>query len=233
MVKDKVILILGGTGGIGSAIADLLEKEEARVCRHGISGEYAADVRDTEQTERMLKKVLEKFGRIDVVINSISVPASHGGIEKKNWIDFKNHFDVQLKAAVETSHFLVPFMKKQGGGNIVNILTSYVVGVPPSGLSDYVTAKYAMLGLTKALARELARYHISVSAVSPSIIKNNFTANVPEKLLEIEAQQSPTGRLTRAEDVAKAVLSLMTDADSSVNGQNIIISGGQITNQNV
>jgi NAD(P)-dependent dehydrogenase (short-subunit alcohol dehydrogenase family) len=119
-------------------------------------------------------------------------------------------------------------MKQQKKGRIINILTSYTIGSPPSSLSDYVTSKYAVLGLTKSLARELGKYNITVNAVSPGFIKNKFTKNIPEKFSEILISQTPLGRLTTTADIAKIVLFLCSDEADFITGENINLSGGQV-----
>lgn len=226
ILKDKVILILGGTGSIGSAIAEVFEKEGAIVCRHGLgSGEYLADLGNSEEIEGLIKKVIAVRGRIDIIINSVSASVKIAPFEKKNWQDFLGHLNVQLKAAVETALLSLPHMKQQGGGGIINIITSYVSGDVPSSLSDYVTAKYALLGLTKSLAKDLSRYKVRVNAVSPSFIRNRFTKAVPEKFDDIAIAQSPLGRLTAPDDIAQAVLKLVSE---DVTGKNIIINGGNV-----
>ncbi len=224
-IKDKNILVLGGTGSIGGAISDALEKEGARVFRHGRSGEYAADVKDENQLKSLITGIIKKSGPIYGLVNSVSASAKIGGFEKKTWSDFSAQLEVQLKASVVSTEALVPVMK-ENGGVIVNILSSYVDGQPPASLSDYVTAKYAMLGFTKALAKDLERFKIMVNAVSPSLIKNEFSAGVPEKLLEILAAQSPTSRLTTPDDVTRVVVDLMVNTGKT--GQNIVINGGQV-----
>src|SRR3989304_5363592 len=88
MLKDKIVLILGGVGNIGSAIADLFEQNGAIVCRHGLVGDYIADVSNLEETKKLIEKVIQKFGRLDVLVNSVSAPAVIGGFEKKTWEDF-------------------------------------------------------------------------------------------------------------------------------------------------
>ena len=226
--NKKVILVLGATGDIGSCIADLLEECGMVVCRHGRTGEYSADVKDENQTKKLVNQVINRFGKIDGVINVLSAPAKIGSFESKNWDDFLEQFNVQLKAAVAVTKLVVPYMKKQEKGRIINILTSYTIGLPPSGLSDYVTSKYAVLGLTKSLARELGKYNITVNAVSPGFIKNRFTKNVPEKLGELLISQTPLGRLTTADDVAKVVEFLCSDEADFITGENINLSGGQV-----
>lgn len=227
-LANKIILVLGGTGAVGSAVADLLAAGGATVCRHGRAGNYRADVRDGDQTKKLVDKIINRLGRIDAVVNALSAPVKIGSFESKKWEDFLEQFDVQLKAAVETTKLVVPHMKKQKKGRIINILTSYTIGSPPSSLSDYVTSKYALLGLTKVLARELGRYNITVNAVSPGFVKNRFTKNVPEKFSEILISQTPLGRLATAGDIAEVVFFLCSDEADFITGENINLSGGQV-----
>jgi len=101
-----------------------------------------------------------------------------------------------------------------------------VDGKIPGGLSDYVTAKYAMLGLTKSLAKELGKYNITVNAVSPGFIENNFTKMVPEKAKEIIIRETPVGRLAKEQDVVEAVLFLASEKSPFISGVNIQVAGG-------
>lgn len=227
-LQNEVILILGGMGGIGAATADLLEKEGARVIRHGLVGEYAADVTDSRQTSQLIENILGKFGKVDVVVNSLTAPLKIGGIEKKTWNDFQTHFNIQLKAAVETANILVPKMKAAKSGQFINILSSVVTAVPRAIYPDYVTAKYALLGFSKALNEEMKTHGIFVNCVSPDFIKTDLTKDLPEKLPEIVASQNESGRLTVPEDVAKAVSDLIKNPEPG--GKNVIIIGGSIKN---
>lgn len=226
--KNKNILVLGGTGSIGSVISDAFEKNGAKVYRHGLNGEYAADLSDSRQSNSLIEKVFSKGGGIDVLVNSVSSPAIVQGFEKKNWDDFLKHFNVQLKSCVETVRLVFPYMKQKRCGRIINILSTSTIGEPPASLSDYVTAKYAMLGLTKSLAREFGKYNITVNAISPSFIKNEFTNSIPDKLTEIMISQTPLNRLAVPEDIANAALFLASDSSNYITGENLIVSGGSI-----
>lgn len=225
-LDKKVILILGGTGEIGSSIAAHLEQEGALAIRHGRSGPHAWDVEKEEDAGVFVEKIIKDFGKIDGVVNSLSCPIRIGNFEKKIWQDFLGHLNVQLKAAVEIEGRVIVHMKKQQKGKIVHVITSYAISAPPPGISEYITAKYAMWGLTKALARELGRYHITVNAVSPGFIKNKFSSMVPEKLIEIITAETPLGSLTTEADVARAVLFLLSDDADHITGENINLSGG-------
>lgn len=224
----KVILILGGTGEIGSSIADHLEQRGAIAIRHGKSGSYAWDIEKEKEAGVFVEKIIKDFGTIDGVVNSLSCPIQIGNFEKKTWRDFLGHLNVQLKAAVEIEGSVITYMKKQRKGKIVHVITSYAIAVPPPGISEYITAKYAMWGLTKALARELGRYHITVNAVSPGFIKNKFSSVAPEKLIDIITAETPLGRLTTEKDVAQAVLFLLSDDADHITGENINLSGGHV-----
>lgn len=226
-LKNKLALVLGGTGGIGSAIADLLEKEGATVIRHGRGGKYGADVTKDGALKKLIDKVLAEYKRIDVVINSLSAPIVLTLIENKKWPDFLAHLNIQLKAAIDSVVQLVPKMKSQGGGKFINIVSVVVQNDPPKKYADYVTAKYALLGFSKTLAEELRGENIFVNCVSPDFVKTELTKVFPEKLAEIIAEQKPTGRLTTPRDVAQIVLDFTLD-DSGRTGENIILSGGKI-----
>ena len=222
-LKGKIALVLGGVGSIGSAISDVLEEEGAIVCRHGLIGDYSGDVADFQASERMVNPILGKYGAVDILVNSVSAPAKLASFDKKTWQDFLAHFTVQLKSAVEVTQMVLPKMKERKWGRIVNIASSYTRGVPPGSLTDYVTSKYAIIGLTKALAAEVGRYGITANAISPSFIKNKFTENVPSKVVEMLIEKSSEKRLINPEDVASKVLEIIL---SDLNGENVFITAG-------
>ena len=201
-LHDKVILILGGTGGIGSAIGDVLENAGARVCRHGRRGDFAADVREEKNIEALVEKIVQEFGRIDIIVNSLTSSIKLARLEERSWSGFLDQFNVQLKSTVDILKYAVPQMKKQGGGKFVNIISSVVHGVPPKMYADYITSKYAMFGLSKCMAEELKRYNIETKWVSPEFVKTDLTKVFPEKILEMIPIQT-------AEEVAGEVLKLV------------------------
>lgn len=201
-LQNEIILILGGTGGIGSAIGDVLEKAGARVCRHGREGEFAADVREEKNTKALVEKVIGQFGRIDIIVNSLTSPIKFARLEEKVWSDFLDQFNIQLKTAADILKYAVPQMKKQGGGKFINIISSVVEGAPPKMYADYITSKYALLGFSKCMAEELKRYNIETRWSSPGFVKTGLTKAFPEKILEMVPVQT-------AEEVAEEVLNLI------------------------
>lgn len=224
---NRGVLVLGAGGGIGAAVADAFERSGYRVFRHGRqSGDHRADVRRSEETERLIRAARETLGRIDIVVNAIGAPVRLDRFEQKAWSDFAGHLDVQLKSAVESGRLVLPEMRESGFGRIIHIVTTFAQGRTPAGQADYLAAKYALLGFTKALAKEVGRFGITVNAVSPGFIKNNFTKDLPSKISEMIAYETPTGRLTTPQDVAAAVLFLASDESSQITGVNLDVSGG-------
>lgn len=225
--KNAVVLILGGTGNIGSAISDAFEKESATVCRHGADkGEWHADLSKDGAMENLVERVVSTYGAIHVLVNATSAPILRAPCEEKTWPDYMRHLDVQLKSAVDGARCIVPIMKTAAGGRIIHILTSYTRGRVPANMSDYITAKYALWGFTKALAKEVGRFGITVNAISPSFIKNEFSSGVPEKFSELLTHETPLGRLAAPTDVARAVLFLASDDGSFITGENLGVTGG-------
>ncbi|MBI3075302.1 MAG: SDR family oxidoreductase [Parcubacteria group bacterium] len=225
-LKNKIVFILGGTGSIGSAVGDAFAAHGATVCRHGPRGEYKADVRKSKETARVIMSALKKHGKIDILVNAVSAPVSIAPFEKKEWRDFSKHLDVQLKSAVETAQLVIPSMREQGGGAIIHVLSTSVGGRILSSTVDYITAKYALWGLTRALAKDLGRYRITVNAVSPSFIANDFTKHAPAKLHDFFIHDTPIGRLALPEDVAHAVVYLASPESRYITGENVQVSGG-------
>ncbi len=246
MTEHKLALITGGHGGIGSAIARALaadgfdiaipyRRDEPRArdiqqsIEHTSPGRcelYQADVTDRAQTDAMLETIAAKHGGVTVLVNAASAPALTKSFEETPASDFEEQFRVNVLAPVELIQKVLPFMKTQKEGIIVSVLTSYVFGVPPEKLAPYVSAKQALWGLTKVLARELGPSGIRVNAVSPGMTDTAFTAHIPDAYKKLLARQVPLGRLCAPEDVAAAVRFLCSDEARFITGVNIPITGG-------
>lgn len=225
-LTNKVVLILGASGGIGSVVADLLEANGAIVCRHSRSGNYSADVSKEGQIGELINRILLRFGRIDVVVNSLSAPIKISPIFKKDWDNFLDQLNVQLKAAVDVVQAVAPRMKLKKNGHFINILSSVVKGKPPAGYADYITAKYAMWGFSECLFKELGQHGISVTCVSPDFVVTKLTSVFPLKLGEILAEKNDSKRLTQPKDIAFLVKEVICNG-KFYNGKNIGISGGR------
>lgn len=142
------------------------------------------------------------------------------------WPDFRAQLDMQLHTAVALLGSLLPRMAQARRGKVVFMLSSYTSGTPPSAMAHYVTAKYAMLGLMKALAAEYAGKQININAVSPSMIETPFLADIPDKLVEINADKHPLKRNGQPADVAPVLCFLLSPASDFITGTTLAVTGG-------
>ena len=180
--------------------------------------------------DKELEDVVSNITRtksVDIFIHAPTYPTSHRAIMNTEWSEFQKNIELQSKAFFQITKFLVPHMKKQKMGRIISILTSYVVNEPPSGLSDYVVAKYSLLGLSKCMAIELGKFGIRVNSISPSIVNTPLIDKLPSKFKEIVSSQIPLeNKFAEPSDVAGLALFLCTDYSNYISGENILLSGG-------
>src|SRR5262249_8522366 len=187
-----------------------------------------ADVRDADSVRHMVDSVMSRFGRMDWVINCATAELRQSDFIDLNWDDFQSHLDSQLKGTMHVAQAAYPAMKAGGGGTIVNILSQVTGGTPPARMSDYVSAKYAVCGLSKALAAEWAADNIRVNIVSPGLIQTDLTQHYPERVFKLEANRTPLMRIAEPADVAGAVAYLLSDEASFLTGINLFVTGGQV-----
>ena len=119
-------------------------------------------------------------------------------------------------------------MKEKKYGKIIAILSSYLLGRPPPSLSPYIVSKYSLLGLLKILAVELGQYGITCNGVSPSMFESKLIETYPKKLKTLNSMDNPLKKLVTPEDISSTILFLCSELSNFVNGENIVISGGQV-----
>lgn len=246
-LKDKVALITGGSRGIGRSVVELLAQEGAKIAfsyrvRKDAADKtvkkvkelnsetiaFQADVAKKEEVDRMVKDTLDRFGRIDLLLNNAGHSAEKGitEITEEEW---NRMMKVHLNGTFYTTQAVIKGMIKQRYGKIVNVASFAGMGAY-GGEEDYCAAKAGIIGFTKSLAREVAQYNINVNAVSPgNILTDMNTANwlnTEEKVKEF-VNTLPFRREPVAEDVGYLILFLLSDRARHITGININISGGQ------
>jgi NAD(P)-dependent dehydrogenase (short-subunit alcohol dehydrogenase family) len=242
-----VALITGSARGIGNAcahrlaaggdhvvLADLDGAAEAAaaIAAEGGSAEgYACDLGDFDQVEELARRVLERPGACTVLVNNVA----HGGGTGRSLAEHDRElwtrtFAVNLQAAVQLSTAFLPGMSERGRGRIVNILSNTLFSPPPIGILAYVSSKGALLGFTRALAREVGPAGITVNAVAPGLVLSRPEDNVPhdeEFYREVAASQSIPRTLV-PEDLVGAIAFLASDDAAAITGQTICVDGGNV-----
>ena len=244
-LNKKAILITGASRGIGRAIALFAVKHGMQVAinyrtsakeaagvvneikkRGGEAMAVKADVSKSSEVEKMVKEVVKKFGGIYALVNNASAPLDYKKFSDIDWSDFEKHFEVQIHGAYNTIKAVLPYMLEKRHGNIINIASEVTLGSPGSDMSGYITAKYGLLGLTRALALELAKKGVRVNAVSPGLVDTDLVKKLPRIAKEIAAKNTPLGRNAAPEDVAYAVLFLISNDAEFITGINLPVCGG-------
>lgn len=244
-LKNKVAIVTGGSRGIGEAITARLATEGARVVIIGRDLAAAkkvaaklkengrtvmaikADVSNKAEVEAMMKKVMEEFGRVDILVNNagMAVVGPSSELPEEQW---RKGIDVMLTGAFFCSQAAGREMIKQKSGKIINIASINGIGAFPER-ACYCSAKAGVMGLTKALGCEWARYNINVNAIAPSYVETDLMKNLIEAgtldKKEI-ARRAPLGRLAAAEDVADSVVFLASAESRFIEGQTIVVDGG-------
>lgn len=246
MLKNKVAIITGGTRGIGYAVAELFLENGARVAVLGSRAEtvdkavaslsekfgaeniagYYPDLTEYNAVEEMVKAVKEKFGKIDILINNAGISAREP-IEAYEPDAFKNIMDLNVTAVFNGCKAVVPFMKENGGGCIINTSSMVAKEGQVSGVG-YPTSKFAVNGLTISLSRELGKYNIRVNAVAPGVTRTDMVAALPEEMVARVAANIPMGRVGEPSEVANCFLFLASDMASYVSGTVLNVDGATV-----
>ncbi len=243
-LKNKRVLITGSSSGIGAATAVMLaqqgcfvgvhyfktksggEKTLAAVKKYGDGILLRADMRNEKQVNKMVEKFVEAAGRIDILVNNAGSLIERQSFEKGTVAYHKDVYDTNALSVFLATKAALPYLKKSKG-NIVNIgsIAGNTAGAYGSGM--YAGAKAAVATETMAMAKEFAPYGIRVNCVVPGFIETRFHEmfSTAERRKEM-AKQTPLGRNGTAEDIAKAILFLASDAASFITGEYIAVNGG-------
>ena len=239
LLQDKVALVTGAGRGIGSAIARRFAAEGARVIVHyrhsaeaaealarEIGGlALACDLADPAATEAMVTDALSHLGRVDILVNNAASFAADLDFASATWDDFRAEFDGVVGATVNPTQAVVPAMKAQGSGRIINFIATLVQRPAPEYIV-HTTAKSALIGLTRTLARDLGPHGITVNMVSPGMTLTEYSQSLPDDQKARVAALTPLRRLATADDVAGIVLFYASPLADFLTGANLAPDGG-------
>jgi 3-oxoacyl-[acyl-carrier protein] reductase len=242
--SSRTALITGASRGLGAAIALELAATGAnaainyfnsgsaaeQLCqriRHagGHAHAFKADVRNEAEIVRMVHEAREVFGDIDVLVVNATGPQPFLSIEEQTWATYLDQLEFFVKSPLLLLKQVLPGMKQRGFGRIINI-GSEVFELGNSRFANYVSAKGAQLGLTRSWARELAPTGITVNLVAPGWIPTERHADATQEELDRYAADVPMKRMGKAEDIAKIVAFLASDAAGFITGQRFSVNGG-------
>lgn len=247
-LKDKVILLTGSTRGIGYEVAKAFLKEGAKVTICGTNQERAekslykikeelnnieidaiaigADIRSDEEVKTMVQRTMDKWGRIDVLVNNAGVTSSAMMLQE-TMENLQDLFNVNFMGTYRVIQAVAPIMKEQGYGNIINT-TSFVGTYGGRGQSAYGSSKFALNGLTKCCAKEFGPLNIRVNAVGPGCVLTDMLKHFPEPMLDQLAKSTPVGRNAQSEDMCGAYVMLASDESKFMTGTIINVDGGLV-----
>ena len=245
LLDGKVALVTGASRGIGRAIALRLAEEGAKVAinyagntaraeevrneiesRGGEAFLVQADISDSKAVEAMVSQVAERFGQLDILVNNAGITRD-GLLMRMKEEDFDAVIDTNLRGVFYCTKAVSKLMMKKRSGRIVNMAS--VVGLTGNaGQTNYAAAKAGVVGFSKSAARELASRRITVNAVAPGFIDTDMTAAMTDKAREATLANIPLKRMGRPEDVANAVLFLVSDQASYITGQVVNVDGGMV-----
>lgn len=242
---NKTVLITGSSKGIGAATAILFAQKGYNVvinyndsyesasllCKSLTSNGYSvmaqkANVANRLEVELMVKETLYKFGSLDILVNNAGI-AHQSLITDTNEIDFDRIMDVNLKGVFNCCKAVIPSMVSRQSGKIINI-SSMWGQVGASCEVAYSAAKAGVIGLTKALAKELAPSGITVNAIAPGLIETNMNSNLSIEELSDFVSDIPLGRMGSADEIAAAIEFLASDKADYITGQVLGINGGYV-----
>lgn len=241
-MSNKTILITGAGRGIGKEIAKKFSKEGFNIAvnyRENLDFQtylkdieasddrvlfVKADVSVYEEVESMFKEIIEKFGKLDVLINNAGITKDNLAVRMKVE-DFQKVIDVNMTASFYCMKLAAKYMMKQRNGSIISI--SSIVGLRGNpGQINYAASKAGLIGMSKTLALELASRNVRCNCIAPGFIETDMTAKLPEKAIESLMDRIPMTRLGQASDIANAAYFLSSEEASYITGQVISVDGG-------
>lgn len=251
LLTGKVAIVTGASRGLGAQIAQQMAAAGASVCVNYLNSKEAAetvvadieaaggqafayqgDVTDLAQMQAMAAEVVKRFGGIDILVNNalpsyqFNPSADYTSIETVKWSHFSQQIDGIVQGAVNAVQAVLPQMKSQEMGKIINISTNLIYN-PVVTYYDYTTAKSALIGLTRNLASELGQYGIRVNLLAGGLLKiTDASSLTTEEVFDYIATTTPLRQATSVSDFANSVLLMASDLSAAITGQSIAVDGG-------
>lgn len=248
-LQGEVAIVTGGSRGIGAAICEKLTQEGAQIVvnyvknaeaaetvvkkirkKKGNAFSFGCDVSDFSQVEHMMQETLERYGRIDILVNNAGV-FPQGSVEKITPAEWRKAIEINLIGTFNCSKAIIPYLKKQGKGKIINCST-ISANLPDVEISAYAASKAAINNFTRVLAAELAPYNVRVNAYAPGIIETDMTRDMILNRGDRQLKQIALRRFGRPKEVANLVTFLASDEADYITGAIISIDGGMLIVQN-
>jgi len=239
----RVVLITGAGRGLGRATAERFLERGAQVAVNVRATERAetlafelgrnshpapGDIRSAAAVRALVADIIQRFGRLDILVNNAAI-ASATRIEQLTEDEWRATIDTNLTAAFFCIQAVVPAMKSQSHGRIINVSSLAGRSVSTLGGADYTASKAGMLGLTRAAAKELGAHGITVNAVCPGLFDTELThANATQERLDTVSQNSPIARLGKPEEVADLICFLASESAGYITGASFDINGGSL-----
>jgi 3-oxoacyl-[acyl-carrier protein] reductase len=252
--KGKVALVTGSSRGIGASLARAFAREGATVIVNYLQNKQAADevvsscidqggdawaigadVTSEVAVNEMIQEILLETGRIDIVVNNAFKPFTFDADHRKlawelKWEDYQEQLDGALRSTHYICQAIMPTMKKQSEGSIINIVTD-LIKRPSIPYHEYTTAKTALVGYSRNLAAELGAFGIRVNCVAPGLVyPTDASRSTKEAVKEMIISQTPLRRIATPEDIAGPVLFLASDWSRFMTGQTLYVDGGLVMN---
>ena len=240
--EKKVLFVTGASSDVGQAlilqIADQYDTIVAHYCHShesidalaqkfpGKIQKVKANLADPKEVQAMIDGMIKEQWLPDHIVHLAAPKTTNERFHKMDPVRLDQAFEVSVRSIFHILQSFVPHMSKQKYGRVVFMLTSYCLGLPPKYQSAYVTSKYALLGLMKALATEYDSKGITVNGISPEMIDTKFLSDLPDLIVEENAAKSPLKRNLQVDDVVPMLAYLLSDAAEAITGQNIAITGG-------
>ncbi len=236
--KEKIVLVTGGSRGIGKAIAESFADAGATVIvtyKNAIDENYfnskgikhfKCDVSDLKSVQEIVDSIIKEFEKIDVLVNNAGI-TKDGLLMRMNEEDWDIVLDTNLKGVFSMTKAVTRSMMSKRYGKVINI-TSIVGIMGNAGQANYVASKAGVIGFTKSIAKELASRNININAIAPGFIETEMTDKLSEEVKQNYLNSIPLKKFGTGNDIANAVKFLASDESSYITGQTLCVDGGLI-----